>query len=936
MTKLNYILKSLTYFKRQHFAVVLGVVISTAVLTGALIVGDSVRNSLKQMVIARLGNVQYVLQAGDRFVSAELALGISAKTGVRTAPIILTGGVATNPENELRLNKTQVLGVDSSFWQLSGIIMPVLKNEEVIVSSNLAEKLKLNVGDDLVLRVEKKSVIPLNSPYSSEAVPSVSLRLKVVAVADDKHLGRFGLKNNQVAPFNAFVSREYLSSRLEIFGKVNVILLAGNDNETPGIFNDAISEIWQEKDAGITVNRLDSNGNCEVTSDRIFIDKKISQSIEQQKSNVQKILTYLVNSIRLKDKTTPYSFVTALSGNYYRKTLKENECDINVWLAEDLSAKPGDTLSLTYFVIDSLLNLKEDSSRFVVRNIIPVRDSIINRSLMPKFPGFADAVSCLEWNSNMPIDMKKIRDKDEDYWNEFRGTPKMAISIEAGNKIWQNNFGDYTALRFNDKVQSTSSEKRLSKSTIFKNLNPGDLNLTVTEVKNEGRRAAVSGVDFGELFLSLSFFVIMAGIILTVMLYVLSLEARKTETGLLAGLGFSRKQILRLRINENAVSILIGSMVGVLIGILYTYGLMSAINTVWQDIVRTDMMTVFIQPLSLVTGFSAGFIISFAAIVLFTFRRLKKPVIGLIQNIDNTNSPVKRKKSSFTLLLTLTSLIFSLSLLGYSLATSIDMNAGLFLASGGLFMVGSLSWVYLRMGHLKAKGLTGLALKNISVNKSRSLTVVLLLAIGVFVVVITSANRNTFYGKENERRSGTGGYAFWAETTVPILWDLNTIYGREKAGLSSDIVNDSVRFAQCLVVEGDDASCLNLNQIENPGIIGVSPQLFDKQGSFSFATLLNQVDANNPWLELNASYGNHVIPAFADQTVITWGMLKKVGDTLTYVSESGEKLYLVLVGGLNASVFQGHILIADKYLRQYFPSVSGSGIMLVDVAENKR
>lgn len=59
MTLFRFIIQSLKYYKKQHFALFLGTIISTAVLTGALIVGDSVKLSLKSLVDSRLGNIRY-------------------------------------------------------------------------------------------------------------------------------------------------------------------------------------------------------------------------------------------------------------------------------------------------------------------------------------------------------------------------------------------------------------------------------------------------------------------------------------------------------------------------------------------------------------------------------------------------------------------------------------------------------------------------------------------------------------------------------------------------------------------------------------------------------------------------------------------------------------------------------------------------------------
>jgi ABC-type antimicrobial peptide transport system permease subunit len=937
MPKFKYILKSFLYFKKQHLAVLAGTIITTAVITGALIVGDSVKSSLTNIVENRLGNVQYVLQSNDRFVRAKLAEEISNKLNVKSAPVILLQGITSNPENDVRINKTQVVGVDSSFWLFSNKKMPNLNTDEAIISENVAEKLNLKVNDELVLRVEKLSVIPINSPFSAEEIPSVSFRLKIKAIADENNLGRFSLKNNQVAPYNVFISREYLSAKLDVNGLVNVVLLSEQKNIIPDsdFFNNILSDVWSVKDAGIEINKID-NRNYEITSDRIFIDKQISLSILKKIPNAKSILTYLVNSISLNENSTPYSFVTAVSENYSGKELKENEILINDWLSEDLNSKVGDTLNLKYFVIDDRQNLREDSNLFIVKGIIPTKDSLINRSLMPKFPGFATAISCVEWNTNIPIDLKKIRDKDEKYWNEYRGTPKAVISIEAGKKLWENKFGDYTSIRFNDSVFNSSINN--PSQEILKEINPEDLNLSIVEVKTSGLQSASTGVDFGQLFLSLSFFVILAGLILTVMLFVLNLKARKAEIGLLISIGYRRSQILNMQVYESTITVLIGSMIGVCVGILYNYGLMLAINSVWNDIVRTSMMYVTIKPMTLLTGVLSGFEISMLTIYVVTYFNLKKTSINLINNNSISLKVVKNRNKWIKFLIVIIGLGGSLCLLIYSFLTYVDKNATLFLASGGLFLLGCIALTYILIGkktNSEKINFGKLAFINASRNKLRSITIVILISLGVFVVVITGANKNTFLGSENENNSGTGGYAFWAETSIPLTYNLNTKKEKDKLGFLNDSLLNNVNFAQFLSLNGDDASCLNLNHIANPRILGVNPDEFDKRKSFSFENLTESVNKLNPWIELNKSYGENVIPAFADQTVITWGLIKKLGDTLTYVNEAGKKLKIILVGGLSSSIFQGNILISEKYFKENFPSVGGSKIMLVDVPEYK-
>ena len=190
----------------------------------------------------------------------------------------------------------------------------------------------------------------------------------------------------------------------------------------------------------------------------------------------------------------------------------------------------------------------------------------------------------------------------------------------------------------------------------------------------------------------------------------------------------------------------------------------------------------------------------------------------------------------------------------------------------------------------------------------------------------TASNRKIFLSNDNVS-SGTGGYLFWAETTMPLLHNLNSKEGQTEYNFDENKF-ENLEFLQFHKLEGDDASCLNLNQVNNPGILGVDAKKLHSRGAFSFAQFVS--DEENKWLALEKDYGKNVIPAIADQTVITWGLMKSVGDTLTYFNEAGEELKLLLIGGLKGSVFQGSILISDSVFVANFPSVSGSKVMLVD------
>ena len=228
MSFYKYIRRSLWYFRKQHIAVLVGTVISTAVLTGALIMGDSIRFSLRKLVEMRLGNTRYALVAGNRLVRTDLARDIATELKIPASPLLTLQGIVINPETKNRINSGSVIGIDSSFQAVTGARMPALDADEALISDNIAQQLQLKKGDEFLLRVENVSPVPINAPFASEAKPSLGIRLNVKGIINDQNMGRFSLRNNQAAPFNIFVSLEFLTSKLNLAKRANVILFSDN------------------------------------------------------------------------------------------------------------------------------------------------------------------------------------------------------------------------------------------------------------------------------------------------------------------------------------------------------------------------------------------------------------------------------------------------------------------------------------------------------------------------------------------------------------------------------------------------------------------------------------------------------------------------------------------------------------------------------------
>ena len=88
------------YYWRTNVAVVLGVATAVAVLAGALLVGDSVRGSLRDLVLQRLGRTDRVIVSSGFFREA-LADDLHADQAFAASfdaicPVIAVQGLVTD------------------------------------------------------------------------------------------------------------------------------------------------------------------------------------------------------------------------------------------------------------------------------------------------------------------------------------------------------------------------------------------------------------------------------------------------------------------------------------------------------------------------------------------------------------------------------------------------------------------------------------------------------------------------------------------------------------------------------------------------------------------------------------------------------------------------------------------------------------------------
>jgi hypothetical protein len=207
------------------------------------------------------------------------------------------------------------------------------------------------------------------------------------------------------------------------------------------------------------------------------------------------------------------------------------------------------------------------------------------------------------------------------------------------------------------------------------------------------------------------------------------------------------------------------------------------------------------------------------------------------------------------------------------------------------------------------------------------------MAAGVFMVTAINSFRLDGERGAERRGSGTGGFAWVGESTLPIYEDLNGEVGRKKYGL--DGFDETFTVVPFRVSDGEDASCLNLNRAQRPRLMGVDPTLLADRRAFTFTKTLDGVERDeSDWISLSEGGqiidGVPVVPGVIDQNTAIYALQKAIGDVVYYETVSGQSFGVKIVGFLDTSILQGSLLILEDNFIRFFPDSGGYQFFLLD------
>ncbi len=982
MTLRTLITRSLRFHWRGQLGVLLGAAVGSAALIGALVVGDSVRLSLRELALQRLGNVQFAMETGDRHFRSELdelmmtALSspsghISSRAialagpGIRPSTLALTNRLVTQTSTNLltyptgtvvsvssffrtnysadisallkldataatqggrsRANKIQLFGVSPGFGSVIGSgVFSNLPTDAVVLNEALAAQLQVTAGDVVTVRTRKPDALGADSPLAPQDETAVVLRLRVHTILSAGEGGNFNLTASQVPPYNAFVARSILQEKAGVLGRANLLVTdslhfsSSRGPSTRTAINlvpsgHGTKELHRALDRRLSLSDLQlelttsfSRNEVEIRSPRVLLDQPVADAIFRNAANAGSsnalfsakpygVFTYLVNLIQHGSNSTPYSMVTAADAPLVPADMGDDEIIISQWLADDLDARVGSEISLTWFVPDRAAQLIEATNRFRVRGVLPMSDLALDRTLMPDFPGVAGAETAGEWETGFPL-VHEIRPKDDKYWSDYRGTPKAFVSLKTGQRLWASHLGSFTAIRFPAPasysrlslgshrievdgalnaillrdagtiylVPSLASSTNLSNAQSFESFfqhsevvgafDPASIGFRFQDVRSQALAGASQSQDFGGLFIGFSFFLILAALILMALLFQFGIEQRTTEIGTLLALGFKPQRVRNLLLGEGIAVAFLGGVIGMFGGIGYAKGMLYGLATLWRDAVGTSALRFHATTTTLVIGLFASVLVCAVTIWIVLRKQARRPARELLAE----GSGESQAQSSKFKVQTLSKWVAlgcggaALALIGWAIFGDDGASAGLFFGAGGLLLVAELAAVAILLSALERSRashqptIAAMGLRNGTRRRSRSLASVALLACGSFLVAAIGANRLDAGRDATKRSSGTGGFALFGEATLPVVRDLNSQAGRDFYGLDEKMM-EGVSVVPFRVRDGDDASCLNLNRAQTPRLLGVKPELLAERKAFTFAKVLKGLPIENPW-----------------------------------------------------------------------------------------
>ncbi len=764
MTFFKLLLRNLLYHWRGNVAVLLGIALGSAVLTGALLVGDSLRGSLQSLSLDQLGWVENALAPG-RFFRAALADDLAIEK--RSAVLLLQGGASR--ADAPRVGKVTVLGIDASFWPDAKMPLDtsfwMSEERGAVLNQTLANALDAKVGDAITLHLERADAAPremLLAQRKAEAVIE-PIRVTIKQIIADEGMGRFSHKPSPLPPRNAFVPIKLLQQRLDLAGRANVILAASAPATLQGklTLDDWGLRYRSPKDrAEAFVRYLAPNENDGQLKKARWIDRVPEElaKIAEMNGNVltrdavvayyeQQRDYYVLESQRMVLEPQVVNAMNRLVGDVGDKddkAVRWNLTPILVYLADSLSSgklevpyvivagentkAPRKDGKLDYVLADDQVRLMRwPGSPFKLQTGAPLtiayfspdeRNHLANKTAEFKVAAIDDIAGMYDDPDKTP-EFKGITDKlDMSNW-ENPPFPFDNKRIKEPDKDFWKRYRStpraYINLRKAQELwktrfgELTSFQVRFGKESpkflpkyLLDELKAEQGGFVFQPVREQAIRASAGTTDFGLYFLYFSFFLIVAALLLVGLLVRLNLDRRAGEMGLLLATGWDHRRVRRLLLAEGTVLAIVGALLGLGGALLYAHGMLQLLVANWPGGEALHFLRLHAEPLSFAIGYATSFLVSVFTLWWATRAMSKLSPLALLRGETIAAPAVTREKRGHAPAIAVVAVLLAgvMIVIGFRV-DSHEVQAGMFFGSGALFLTAALAAIWVELQYLR-------------------------------------------------------------------------------------------------------------------------------------------------------------------------------------------------------------------------------------------
>jgi putative ABC transport system permease protein len=343
MRPLQLVFRSLRHYWRTNLAVIAGVGVAVAVLAGALLVGDSVRASLRELAVGRLGRTDHLV-ASTQFFRHALVQDLARQPQFASCcaamyGLIAVDGLAARPDSSgtsgRRASGVAVYGIDERFWTFHGRPSPgALRPREAYLSPGLARELWPDEGQSataaepggegrsVLVRVQQPSAVPLGSLHGRRDEAGKTIRAMVRGVLPAEAMGEFSLRPRQGDVRAIFLPLARLQADLNQPDRINAILVAARAPDAERGSHAAreieamLAPSLAIEDAGLNLRGLPDDRGFILESDAGLLSDAVADVAERiataQGLQATPVFSYLAYSIRSGTHEIPYSIVAGM------------------------------------------------------------------------------------------------------------------------------------------------------------------------------------------------------------------------------------------------------------------------------------------------------------------------------------------------------------------------------------------------------------------------------------------------------------------------------------------------------------------------------------------------------------------------------------------------------------------------------------------------